>query len=428
MQTVSSVVSIDGTTATVTRPEIGEEDQEVILVATFSSGSEEAAKTDTKEFTFTIKAKAKEQNSINFTKKTYTKVYDGKQIESETDFSASASNGEVTYSYYVWQDSDGEIQDNTDFSAKEYSNTVPQNAGTYIIKASVAESGEYSATEAYAVIVITKKAYEEDFSKTLKATTNGLKVTLDVEEASELTLEYAYAMTDSAPEDGWKDSNTFTMPGVGSYYFFARVKESENVTASAPIKTDAVKVLNPTVITFSGENTIKNNIVYDGSPIQAGETLTGDVDFVGATVADTSDDRKPSYFYHKLGDGETKDTPNLEFTTGLPTDAGEYVIKATFAENDSYEKAEKTIELAIEKAQVNAYVQISAGSARANILFWKERTTLYSTDDKNTVIYDNGEKWMNVEEVTALGIEFSGITVKDDSTNPLHFVSNEKKW
>lgn len=96
----------------------------------------------------------------------------------------------------------------------------------------------YAGTEAAAPEVDSKK---------------GGDVTLKAQTVDGETVEYAYGTTNTVPTSGWQDSASFTGLAVGTYYFFARVKETADHQVGAAVVSDAVTVYAAPTISYADD-------------------------------------------------------------------------------------------------------------------------------------------------------------------------------
>jgi len=94
------------------------------------------------------------------------------------------------------------------------------------------------------------------------------------------TIEYAYGTSTTAPSTGWQDSETFTVPTLtnGTYYIFARAKESETHSAGAPVTAANTIIIESSMMTFL--SALSTNCTYDGKKI----TVTGGTTTLASAV------------------------------------------------------------------------------------------------------------------------------------------------
>lgn len=86
------------------------------------------------------------------------------------------------------------------------------------------------------------------------------------------TYEYAVSTTTAAPASGWQNSATFTNKAPGTYYAFARLKETATHSVS-PASPASAAVTVKRVLTAADFTYTTNTAVYTGSPNPA--TVTG---------------------------------------------------------------------------------------------------------------------------------------------------------
>lgn len=167
---------------------------------------------------------------------------------------ASVTVAEGTYTYTgeaiepeVTVTLDGEeLVKGTDYTVDYANNT---NAGT--ATATVTGMGNYTGTAA-ATFSIGKATPEI----TLTGTADGpTKVTLTATVPEGLTVQYACSNSETAPEEGWQESNEFTSLTAGTaYYFFAKTDGNDNYEAAT---SEACEIKTPEKavesISLSGE-------------------------------------------------------------------------------------------------------------------------------------------------------------------------------
>ena len=140
-----------------------------------------------------------------------------------------------------------ELVKGTDYTV-DYSNNT--NAGT--ATATVTGMGNYTGTAA-ATFEIGKATPEI----TLTGTANGpTEVTLTATAPEGLTVEYAFGMTNTLPEneDAWQESDEFTNLTAGTaYYFFAKTAETQNYNAGSASCTVTTPEKAIESISLSGE-------------------------------------------------------------------------------------------------------------------------------------------------------------------------------
>lgn len=124
----------------------------------------------------------------------------------------------------------------------EWTNTDGYNAatsevGSYTFTAKFADDLEYDisgAGELTVEVVVGKAECDTTLSAPTAKTVAKDSIELNAITSGTDTVEYACATTNTAPENGWQEATTFTRLTAGTtYYFFARVQESENYKAGA---------------------------------------------------------------------------------------------------------------------------------------------------------------------------------------------------
>lgn len=217
------------------------------------------------------------------------------------------SDGAVTYTYKAKGANDS-----------AYAAATPTDAGTYVVKAAVAETRKYEAGEATAEFTINKAA----LTVTADAKTKKYD---EADPALTYTAEGFITGEDNSVLTGALSRATGT--DVGTYAIEQGTLSAKNYT-----------------ITFVGANlTI--------TQANIGPTVTLDDWTYGGTantpvMADNPSDGAVTYQY------KVKGTDNTHYTAATPTDAGEYVVKATVAEAKNYRGAVATDTFTIKKAKL----------------------------------------------------------------------------
>lgn len=217
------------------------------------------------------------------------------------------SDGAVTYQYKA------KGADDTAYAA-----ATPTDAGTYVVKATVAETRKYEAGEATAEFTINKAA----LTVTADAKTKKYD---EADPALTYTAEGFITGEDAAVLTGALSRATGT--DVGTYAIEQGTLSAKNYT-----------------ITFVGANlTI--------TQANIGPTVTLDDWTYGGTantpvMADNPSDGAVTYQY------KAKGADNGTYSPATPTDAGEYVVKATVAETKNYRDAVATDSFTIKKAKL----------------------------------------------------------------------------
>ena len=232
----------------------------------------------------------------------------------------NVSNGNVAYSYAV--------RGTTNFSE-----TVPTAAGEYTVKVTIAATGNYEAAEATA-----------DFAIIGKTITDGM-VTI---EGTSFVFNNDVQVPNVTVTDG---TNTL---GVNDYAVSYELVGDE---ATTPLES-ANSVVNAgdynVVITGKGNytGTVKKSFKITKATLEnLAVTLTGWT--YGATantpaVTGKPDDAEVTYTYSV----DTTDPKDQVFTATVPSDAGDYIVKATVAASANYQGGEATKTFTIAKADI----------------------------------------------------------------------------
>lgn len=307
----SSDTNVITNNGTVTRPTSAENDAVVTLTATITSGD----KSDTKEFTVTVKraevVTPTFQTNLDTTEANAAKGAEPTLTVAVQTEGIPSHEGTLTYQWY--RSTDNQVSDNdtpVGTNSPSYQPTVADTElGTkfyYYVKVTNAVTAKpertATATSATKAVTITKKAGVALTDKTV-ATTEITKnsVTLTAIELEGSTIEYAVSTTESAPTTGWQTSTKFENLAFNtSYYFFARTKATADTAAG-----DAISAQIKTLMDV---------------------TITGDAK-VGATL--TADTNGGSYNYQwKVSDTEDGDYTSIDGATdGTYTIAADYVGK-----------------------------------------------------------------------------------------------------
>ena len=232
----------------------------------------------------------------------------------------NVSNGDFAYSYAVK-------------GTTKFSETVPTAAGEYTVKVTIVATGNYEAAEATA-----------DFAIIGKTITDGM-VTI---EGTSFVFNNAVQVPNVTVTDG---TNTL---GVNDYAVSYEQVADEVTT---PLES-ANSVVNAgdynVVITGKGNyiGTVKKSFKITKATLEnLAVTLTGWT--YGATantpaVTGKPDDAEVSYTYSV----DTTDPKDQVFTATVPSDAGDYIVKATVAASANYQGGEATKTFTIAKADI----------------------------------------------------------------------------
>lgn len=130
--------------------------------------------------------------------------------------------------------------------------------GTEMLYQYGAETNPLTATLSYPNSTVLDSYTGTQASAPTVASKKGGSVTLASPSVSGETVEYAYGADNSAPTSSWQDSPAFTGLAEGSYYFFARVKETDlHVAGTAAVSSSAVTVYAAPSISYTNQ-TVNN--------------------------------------------------------------------------------------------------------------------------------------------------------------------------
>ena len=251
--------------------------------------SEAAAKT------LTFKIVPKDANIVTVSIEGWTFGEAAKTPTSTADFGADTA----TYTYSSSENG-------------EYSDAVPTDAGTWYVKASVAETEDYPAGEDITSFVIAKAKVTSPTIANKNYT--GDKQTADVETSDLYTVTTNNGGTD-----------------VGSYDVVLTLKDAVNYKWTD--SEEAAKTLTFKIVTATA-----NNVTVDIEGWTYGEaakTPTATADF-GADTA--------TYTYSSSENGE--------YSADAPADAGTWYVKASIPATDNYPAGEVKTSFVISKAEV----------------------------------------------------------------------------
>ena len=198
-----------------------------------------------------------------------------------------------------------------------YTATVPTDAGTYYVKASVAESEDYTAVEKVISFVIAKA--DNAISDFVMADwTYGETASIPQATAKFGTVEFTYA----TEENG---TYTATVPAeIGTYYVKASVAATNNYNAVEETLSFSIK--KKKIVNEITSLTIEGWTYGETANDPQATAKNGTVEFTYATEE------------------------NGTYTATVPTDAGTYYVKASVAESEDYTAVEKVISFVIAKS------------------------------------------------------------------------------
>ena len=224
------------------------------------------------------------------------------------------SGGAVTFEYKIW-----------DYDDDAYSDTKPTAAGKYMVRATVAETATYEELTGTAIFTISRKSTTA--TVTVPDTIVGDSYDSDVDTNSNGTPTFLYKVQGAADS-----TYTGTKPtAAGDYTVQATVPETdefEKKTCTA----------NFTISRKTGTATVTIDDVY--------------VDETYTPLVDTDSDGSITIEY--------KETSAMDstYTEEKPTAAGEYMVRATIAETDTYKKIVVFDEFTISKIQPTSSVTV----------------------------------------------------------------------
>ncbi|MBQ3265057.1 MAG: dockerin type I repeat-containing protein [Ruminococcus sp.] len=289
------------------------------------------------EKTFTIK-KADFEPAITIEGWTYG------DEPNEPEVTGNTSEGDVTITYAKQADLDAldtEADDYADQYKACWTEDVPEDAGEYTVKVVIAETDNYNSAEATADFTIAKAditpiitiegwTYGEDANEPVitgndsegeETVIYAKKADLDAldTEADDYAEQYEACWSEDVPED------------AGEYVVSAKIAETDNYNAAI----------------CSADFTI------------AKADITPSVTIEGWTYGEEANEPEVT---GNTGEGEVTYTYAVkdsdEFTEEVPTDAGEYTVKAVIAESANYNGGECTADFTIAKSDITPTVTI----------------------------------------------------------------------
>ncbi len=246
-------------------------------------------------------------------------------------------NGDVTVEYRKADGSD------------EWSEEVPTEAGEYEVRVTIAETDEYKGGEATDTFTIEKTEDPAviDTGKETEVTVNtidGDDHSVDISELVEgAEGEVTYKIIDG-PEGCEIDEDGNLTPGSesGTVTVEITIADSDNHTG----KTETITVTVKDKEKIQPEVTIEDWTYgeTEQKPVVTGNEGNGDV----------------TYEYKKKGEDDSA------YTTEVPTEAGEYIIRATVEETGEYAGGSDTAEFTIEKAKDPAVIDTTGTTVQVN--------------------------------------------------------------
>ena len=314
------------------------------------------------------------------------KIYDGTAVI-EPNITKTGSSGAVSFEWYA--------ADGTKLQ------TAPTDAGSYKVKAILAEDGNYGSAEVERSFEITKASSSIIVNDDLNKVYDGVAVVDPINIAKigstgAVTFEWYTAegtKLQTAPTDAGSYEVKAILAGdtnhmgaeVGKEFTITKANSTITINDNLDKEYDGRAVLNPTNVSTTGSTgtvsfewyTISGVKLID-APINGGSykvkaILAGDVNYVGAEVEETFEITKAMNQWKQELDiqgwvyGETPNNPSVEaqfgtveytysitadgvYTTAIPTNAGTYWVKASVIDTDSYTGLEAKKAFTIAKA------------------------------------------------------------------------------
>ena len=285
----------------------------------------------TKEDTNYNGASIEKEFSISMADNEWTKelsIKDWTYGEKPSVPSATAKHGDLVYTY-------SDSKDGT------YTSEVPKNAGTYYVKATVAETKNYTGLESAPVSFEIKKAdssikFKDGVAFDKVYDTNAIVVTKEHLEKTGSTGKVSFIF-EKKVNDEWKNVETPTK--VGTYRVTANLAGDDNYTSatSKPLEFTISKADSAVNIT-----TQSLNKAYDGNAVSIPEYTT------------SGSDGKVTIKWQK--NTGSADTPKWEDLKSSPSKVGTYRVVIGLSGNDNYKPASATLDFTISKAD-NAWAK-----------------------------------------------------------------------
>ena len=301
--------------------------------------------------------------------------------------SGNLGNGGVTYTYSINTENPEE---------QSFTTTVPENAGSYIVKATVAETENYASASATAEFTISKA----DITPTVTLTGWTYGTTANTPTVSgnpgNGAVTYTYSVNTENPEG---QSFEATVPeNAGSYIVKATVGETTNYNAGEATSTFTIAKADMSMVSVS-----YNDLNYNGAAQQL------------FTVNNVPEDATVKYICQKITDpNQMICDPNDDmFTTDVPSgkDAGYYGIIYKIEETNNYNgtEASQTYCVKIEAATItevtlsNYELTYNGNAQEVEIASVKAGTLALSAENKDyTVSYEmvvEGEDPLPLDEL-----------------------------
>lgn len=271
----------------------------------------------------------------------------------------------------------------------DFTDTVPTNAGSYVVRAQYAQGNNYNEAVAETLFTIEKAAITVKI--TFKQQVEGVSgwvngwvygtAPKDIYELGESSNPGKGDVTATYSTGSWSGSAIPTE--VGEYTLTVTVAETNNYeSGSASVEFKIVQ---------ASEEQLSFTVSIDGWTY--GEEPHAPSVIWGGGLTGHPDQISPVYTYAKAkADGETYS--DKDFSSTVPTNAGSYVVKATFAETDHYGELSAMCKFVIGKAaasidtsgmQKNFTYNGRAQAVGGAVLNHSETTLVYSPDTVTAV-------------------------------------------
>ncbi|MBC8569901.1 fibronectin type III domain-containing protein [Zongyangia hominis] len=218
----------------------------------------------------------------------------------KTPVPVSATNGTEGVTYQYKSAAEG----------AQFSDTVPADAGDYVVKASFPASGNYAACMAEANFTIAKKALT-DADITWPTAQGGAY------DPNKTLADYALDGTSAYGAFAW--TNPATVPTVAVTSYSVTFTPSE----------DAKKNYDFTNVTLTKNVDLSIGTLEGSGSVTLEGWTYGDAPKTPVPVSATNGTDGVTYQYKSAAEG-------AQFSDTVPTDAGDYVVKASFPAKDGY--------------------------------------------------------------------------------------------
>ncbi len=277
-------------------------------VGTYEASVTVGTETATKQFSIT---KANISPTVSMAGWTYG------DTASEPSVSGNTGNGDMTYQYKV-----STADDST------YTTTKPTAAGTYTVKATIAETANYNGGTATADFTIAKKSLtptltgsvSKTYDGTMTAATDDLSITLDgVVNSDDVSATIGSATFDNANVG---ENKTVTASGIalaggtaGNYTLSATTASDSvgTITAKALTQSDVTIIIDPASYVWTGSPIEPTNVT-----VKLGDTELPDTEYDVAYTDNTNIGTAVATFTFKHNCSGTA-TANYSITKAAPT-------------------------------------------------------------------------------------------------------------